>query len=310
MMNSISKYIIEEHQKRKSKSEKTIFRRKLIELLEKEGYAPKIDRSSDFLHSTNIIVGNPNNAKFIASAHYDTPASLFVIPNLGMPKNKFLYFLYQLALAILIAAIAIIVVLLFSLVTGSSSFGSTVVFLITMFLIFLHTLIGPANPKNYNDNTSGIVTLVEAMVKMDVNDRDKVCFVFFDNEELGCIGSRYFMYKHPKMIGDKILINFDCVGDGSKLLFTYGKKIDESDVEFLEKNILIKDEKSVEFISHKKSFEPSDQRGFKKGIGVCALNKWKNIEYVSKIHTIRDTTLDPINVDILSDFIVSLAKNI
>ena len=50
-------------------------------------------------------------------------------------------------------------------------------------------MFGQANKHNANDNTSGVVTLLEIAGTLPENQRDKVCFVLFDLEEAGMIGS-------------------------------------------------------------------------------------------------------------------------
>ena len=46
-------------------------------------------------------------------------------------------------------------------------------------------------------------------------------------------------------------------------------------------------------------FNPSDQRNFPYGVGICALRKKKKCYYLGRIHTKKDTVLDENNVNIL-----------
>lgn len=66
---------------------------------------------------------------------------------------------------------------------------------------------------------AGYTPLVETALAMPEEDWDKVCFVFFDNEEKGLFGSSFFAKAHPQMKREKLLINFDCVSDGDYIQF-------------------------------------------------------------------------------------------
>ena len=53
------------------------------------------------------------------------------------------------------------------------------------------------------------------------------------------------------------------------------------------------------------SVYPSDQYQFPYGVGICAL-RGKRILYLSRIHTAKDTTLNPTNVNILRAALITL----
>ena len=55
--------------------------------------------------------------------------------------------------------------------------------------------VGKANKHTANDNTSGVLTLIEALHEDELKD---VCCVFFDHEEVGLFGSRFFYKKHKE----------------------------------------------------------------------------------------------------------------
>ena len=86
---------------------------------------------------------------------------------------------------------------------------------------------------NCNDNTSGVVTLLELMATVDEEDRDTICFIFFDNEEKGLIGSGAFRKQYASKVVDKVLVNFDCVGDGDTLLMKYNSSMSQSKYKIL-----------------------------------------------------------------------------
>ena len=58
-------------------------------------------------------------------------------------------------------------------------------------------------------------------------------------------------------------------------------------------------------------FYPSDNKAFRKGVGVCALKRKKILGYyMDRIHTNKDTVLEEENIEILRDGALRLAKKI
>ncbi len=53
---------------------------------------------------------------------------------------------------------------------------------------------------------------------MDPKEREKVCFVLFDLEEVGSIGSKLFYQKYPGKMRSTLQIDLDCVGDGDHIM--------------------------------------------------------------------------------------------
>ncbi len=56
------------------------------------------------------------------------------------------------------------------------------------------------------------------MNAMTDEQREKTAFVFFDNKEYGGLGSSFFKKRYEDLMKDKVLINFDCVADGDKIM--------------------------------------------------------------------------------------------
>ena len=69
-----------------------------------------------------------------------------------------------------------------------------------------------------------------------------------------------------------------------------------------EKNVLIESEKGV--------YYPSDQKNFKKNIGVASFKKSKFGLYMDRIHTPRDTVMDERNIAVLTEGIIKFLKTI
>ena len=178
-----------------------------------------------------------------------------------------------------------------------------------MFFCLWWLMFGPANKRTANDNTSGVVTLVETALAMPEELRSRVCFVFFDNEEKGLFGSAAFAKAHKAAKSGKLLLNFDCVGEGDSLQFfpAPGLKKDAAALGRLETAFAGDGGKTVEVVRGF-GFYPSDQRHFRLGTGVCALKKNRVFGYyMDKIHTGKDTVLDEENVRILRDGVLRLA---
>ena len=186
------------------------------------------------------------------------------------------------------------------LLAGSFDVGYYVWFLCVWAVIAL-VMIGPANKHNANDNTSGVVTLLEIARSLPESQRGKVCFVLFDLEEAGLIGSAAYRKAHKKASDSQLVLNLDCVGDGDYIRFFPTKKLkkDRKKLTSLYKACGYLGKKDV--LVHEKGFSvcPSDQANFPYGVGICALRKKGKTLYLSRIHTPKDTILEETNVNIL-----------
>lgn len=282
------------------------------EIAEKQGYCFNVEKGS--LGSRNIVIGDPEKAKVLFTAHYDTCAVL-PFPNFITPKNFLIYLLYQIAIVIPVLLADGIVGFAFgllgahypSLPVGELAFISTYVILFG-FLILIAA--GPSNKHTANDNTSGVTLLLDIMASLPEASRDKVSFVFFDLEEAGLIGSSSYASKHKDQAKNKLLINFDCVSDGKHILFALNKNADG--FADLLKECYPSDENFTVEVVQKGVFYPSDQAVFKKGIGVAALKKAKRtgVLYMDRIHTKKDTVYQEENIEFLKNGSVRLAEKI
>lgn len=313
-MTELSRKILEEYQIRKSAKQKENFWCFLLDELRGMGYEAKIEGKS----SKNIVVGDPEAAKVIYTAHYDT-CPVLPIPNFITPRNFVWYLLYQmlLVLPMLAAAVGAEVgtMLLWERVTGETCPFAVAMFALYAVLLFFIWWIyaGPANKHTVNDNTSGVLTLVEIAESLPEELRSEVCLIFFDNEEKGLLGSSAFARKHKQVRKNGLVVNFDCVSDGdyiqlypSKLL----KKKGKDTLAAVEEAFPSQGNKATEVV-RSFGFYPSDQAKFKKGIGVCALKKKPLVGYyMDRIHTKRDTVLMEENITLLRDGALRLAQKL
>lgn len=310
-MTPQSQKIMEDFQVRKSRKQKESFRNWLCEELKKAGYAPSVEKK---FTAKNVVAGDPDAARVIFSAHYDTCAVL-PIPNFITPRNIFFYVCYQFLLIIplfLVMAIleGILLAVIVELKKPAFLFLMPIVSIALCAFFVWWIIDGPANKHTANDNTSGVITLLETALAMRSEDRKKVCFVFFDNEEKGMFGSAAFAKAHKKAKKEALNINFDCVSDGDCIQFFPGKRLkkDETALEQIEQSFEGRGEKQTEVVRGF-GFYPSDNASFKRGVGVCALKHKRFIGYyMNRIHTNRDTVFEEENIALLRDGALRLAK--
>ncbi len=305
-MTETTKTVFEKYQVRLRKKQKSDFRSYVIDTAEGLGYDAKEDEK--YYGATNIIVGNPETAKVIYTAHYDT-APVLPFPNFITPKRLSIYILYNIGLVLAMFAVVFGVTFgltyALSLVLDNFSFEPATLDLVYEFVelgILIGILIlisaGPANKHTANDNTSGVTTLLDLMAAMPQELREKAAFIFFDCEEMGLIGSSGYAGKHKDIKKNSLVINFDCVSDGDNFIFAVNKKANKEILPILQEAYK-SDRFSVEVLD-KGVFYPSDQKCFKNGVGVAALKKSKGgILYMNRIHTKHDTVYCEENIEYL-----------
>jgi len=294
---------------RKSGKQKEAFRDWFIAWAREQGYTAQATTPRGIFHSTNVVVGDPEAAEVIFTAHYDTPA-VMPLPNFITPCNVLVYLLYQLLLVPVLllpgAAAGALAWHVIRLATDSLALAESIapfVGFIGVYAMLGLMMFGPANKHNVNDNTSGVAAVMELMSRIPEENRSKTAFILFDNEEKGMLGSGAYASSHKAVKKEKLLINMDCVGDGENILFFANKKTRALDV-FPHLEGAMQGVTGRNFIMNKleKCVYPSDQSQFKHGIAVCACNKMKVIGYYcDKIHTKKDTVCEQANLDFLAE---------
>lgn len=285
--------LLNTHQIRKTKAQKAAFLQWLTPLAIKHGYSVTTEKGP--CGAKNIILGDPDHANVVFTAHYDTCA-VMPFPNFITPKCMPLYLLYQ-----------VIITLAIFIVAGTVSLAATAIhpmlaplmYGAVLLVLILLMICGPANKHTANDNTSGVATILQMLETMPEDLRNNAAFVLFDLEEAGLFGSSAFYSKHKKAMQDKLLINFDCVSDGDHLLFCIKKKARKW-MPQLENAFASTGDKTVELCT-KGFFYPSDQANFPCGIGVAALKKNRfGLLYMDRIHTKHDTVFQEENIALLA----------
>ena len=293
---------------RKSKKQKQMFRDEVQRYVTELGYENCVEKGSFGVR--NLVIGDPVTAKYLITAHYDTCAWL-PFPNLITPSNFWTFILYQLFTLAVWYGSGIPFAAVVYLITRDLALAGMVAYIIS-WLFFLLILFGPANRHNSNDNTSGVVTVLEIARTLPENLRGKVCFVLFDLEEAGLIGSSSYRSKHKKESQNQIVLNLDCVGDGNEIVFFPTSKFRKAPalMSWLSGVCGNLGSKSVAIRKKGFAYYPSDQANFPLGLGICALrrSKWAGL-YLSRIHTARDTILEETNVNILRACLTTLVSS-
>ena len=271
-MEQLRASLLGPHEVRRTFRQKTAFIAWVRVYAENLGIRVTVEESGRVIRSRNIVFGDADKARTIITAHYDTcawmPTGAITTP--GCWPLLVLTELMQLVLLLPLLAI--------------------------MFF-------GVSNPHTANDNTSGVLLVLLLMARL--KDRPDVAFVLFDNEETGLWGSQAFMKAHPQA-ARRFLLNLDCVGDGDTLLYTgmpRGLRMPQA----------MRLQKAMEATAPRygmrtadgafpKWLYPSDQMLFPRGTAFAAL-KGKNLLYLNRIHTPRDTVLEERNILCLAEIV-------
>lgn len=290
---------------RKSKAQKAAFRDEVTQYAQAQGYAVNVEKGS--FGAQNIVIGNPGTAKYLITAHYDTPASIG-IPNFLTPCNPVTYLVYQILLVGAFLGVAFLAGSLANMVTDNQRLIFLAGYVVYMGLLLL-MLFGPANRHNANDNTSGVVSVLQIASSLPEAARENVAFVLFDLEEAGLIGSSAYRKAHKDQTEQQIVLNLDCVGDGDHIVFFPVKKAKKNEM-LLQKLRSVcgeKDGKTLSLRDRGFAAGSSDHKNFPNGVGTMAFHKAKVIGlYCDRIHTWRDKILDESNVTFITEAILTL----
>jgi len=254
----------------------------------------------------NLIVGNPGEAQLLLTAHYATPPHA-IFPILTIIGNIPTYLFSQIFIFVpAIGTFWLLHYLLYYLFGNVIGLGEMIPFfwfevpLLVFILLILwcfQMMLGFPNRKNANDNTSGVAVLLALLEELSPEQRAKVCFVFFDEEEKGLEGSKNFRKQYGKEIRHTSLFNFDCVAHGKHLMFIRKKEFQESKFDNLLAEVV--SDKAL-LRDSRKNIYPSDQMLFKNSVGVTALHKLPlGKYYLSRLHSRFDSKFNSDNIEVL-----------
>ena len=290
-------YINSSYPIRRSEQQKEEFRTYVKTTMKRVGYKVNVETLKN--KHNNIIIGDPSTAKLILTAHYDTPATS-IIPNLMMPRNKGLGFLYSFGFPFVLSFISVLLAFLISNLLKLPYEAVIIFYLLIYFSTYYLTTRAFTNKNNKNDNTSGVAAVLNIL---EQNKDKNIAAILFDNEEKGLLGSKAYNEAHKDEVKEKLILNFDCVGLGDNIIF-----IVKDDAQKLEEYQIIKEnfkEDEVFKVHHfplKGSIGNSDYKSFKCGVGLMACLKHKTIGfYTSRIHTNKDNLAYTENIDYITN---------
>jgi len=316
MKTEIKDTILGSYQIRKGKKKKTAFIEYVQKLCADNGISCTVEKKGI---SRNIVMGaSPEECEMIVGGHYDTCAWM-LIPNFITPRNGLVFMLYQIILIIALLGVGVVAGgltayladLLFPDMLFAGGLGMMVYGIVTILMCVL-LMFGPANRHTANDNTSGVVAVLNTLLTMTPEQRSKVCFVLFDNEEIGLLGSSAFATMHKDAKKSTPLVNLDCVSDGDYLFarLPARHKKNEFFARFTAAMTRSAEKHGMKTAIAAKGLYPSDQINFKQGIGVACLNRSRLVGlYMNRIHTSRDTVFTDRNIDCITDGLVELVSD-
>ena len=126
---------------RKTKKQKESFREAVLSYGEQLGYDAKTE--SDGRGCVNVIFGNPEKAKYLITAHYDTCARMF-LPNFITPCNFWVFMAYQIVITLVMLLPALLIGVITGYLVQDYSTGYYVGYL-AFLATFALMIAGPAN---------------------------------------------------------------------------------------------------------------------------------------------------------------------
>lgn len=298
--------VLKNHPIRRTNEQKIAFISAIREYISPLGYPVNVEQEGK---NRNIVIGDADKAQYLVTAHYDTPVSS-MFPNLLLPRNFALFYLYQIGVILAYMLIALGICAPVWLLTQNKT-ATFLMWYVAYMVQAMWGRIGKPNKINFNDNTSGVVTLLETALALPQELRDRVCFVLFDQEEKGLVGSKLYRKAHMEQTDKQIVLNLDCVGDGDVIQFEPVKTL-QTDTDAIKKiSAVCKTVGNKELRLAQGPFTgSSDQKSFPKGVGIKALHYKKGVGlYCGHIHTNRDKTLDETNVNILRTALIAIISS-
>lgn len=249
----------------------------------------------------NLILGDLKTAKYVICAHYDTA------PKLPMKIERNYAFCHK---ALEISSL----ILAFGSLVGFYFLNLLWVGIIS-FVVFLYSflritgILGSSRRFSYNNNTSGIITVLHLMSEYRDFNGD-VAYVFLDNRNKGLAGSKALakMMQEQRMIvekEDKKFIFFDCVGIGTNFAISWYREtkfVDKLKDLFLSKE----DEKFTVTLKEDSKTDVNDYLSFKRfdhASITCYKKSRKNKFSDKEIKPKNDIGIDLKNIEFLANII-------
>jgi hypothetical protein len=169
-----------------------------------------------YLLQSRLLLTTCENPKVIFTAHYDTPTIMPIWVSVFM---TLIGHTRQILGSFLFMLIIYVPIFLISIFAPENTAISAVVSAVFLLLILSMLTLFVPNPHNREDNTSGVIGLMALAewLKDKPELRRQVQLIFFDNEELGLLGSsglkrQWDKKKYPYR--EAAVINLDCISRG------------------------------------------------------------------------------------------------
>lgn len=295
-------YLNENFRMRRTKEEKEKFREYVLEEVNgQKKYEAKVETTGD-KKNENIVIGDPLSAKVVCTAHYDTPMRA-PLPNIMIPRNRLVYWLYQFVPVILILVVSLGVPFGIRAVYPLTREQVLLLFIVLYYGLYFGLFRGKKNPNNFNDNTSGVSVLLSLVKELEAEHAKDVAFILFDNEEKGKKGSKAYVKDHKEAMQEKFLVNFDCVANGENVVFVAMDGAEKKEeYKLLQESFTSNETYQAFFYPAKTSESNSDYKNFPCGVGCMACKKTKRgMLYTPGIHTPKDIVAKNENIEYITD---------
>ncbi|MEM8528466.1 MAG: M28 family peptidase, partial [Bacteroidota bacterium] len=286
--------------KRLRRTEKEAFLQEAIQLFDSWGYKTRrLEKKGKIWTSINLET-KVTSPEFIILAHYDTPIMLppWIEPFVRIFGHTRPFLL------------SVVLLLFFALVIylPGKIFAITAILLGLSFLLMLLP-----NPKNYNDNTSGVLGLlsIAEQLKNIPKAKKRVKFVLVDNEEMILTGAEHLRdswEEEGASFGDARILSLDCIGWGKQpVIIRNGPSY--VGVELLS---IFQEEKPESKLVNMGLMPLNDNYIFRDSgaVLVSYMDKaaLKNSYYIKNIHSIFDKRLDLNKIKWITDNILEYMK--
>ena len=213
-----------EHPLRLFKKQKESFLDKIETELQICNYEVERIKARHFAIQNRLLLTKCEDPEIVFLAHYDTPT---IMPVGFAPLYLLLGHTRQKIAMVLVVIFSIIFVIIDSFLAHADAGYWLFIYRMVLGLLFLVQFFIP-NPHNAEDNTSGVTGLLSlADWSKDKVFKEKIQFVFLDNEEWGLIGSnalKTIWKKENHLHEDTLIINLDCISRGDTPLLIYHKE--------------------------------------------------------------------------------------
>ena len=274
--------------------QKEAFLKEIEQELQSRHFATQRISVRKFLKN-RLLLTECEQPKVIFMAHFDTPT---IMPFWFSWLFKLFGHTRQILSSIFLLGFLFVLSLLPSFSAMASPLLNVFFYLLQIVLfISLFTILIP-NPRNHEDNTSGIIGLMALAdwLKDKPAMQEQVQFVFLDNEEWGLLGSgslKKLWDRNGFPYQQASIINLDCISRGQKplLIYHYNDELAQQVLPFLQPHL-----PNIEKINM--GIVPlSDNYTFKKSGAVDVTYTDPAIipggYYVPKIHTPSDEDFYP-----------------